>query len=264
MATIHPTAIVGEGAELADVVIGPYAVLGSRVRLHDGVMVGPHAVIDGETTIGEGTIIGPHAVVGGLPQDRKHDVRAPTRLVIGRNNVLREFTSVHRGSSSGSGTTTLGDRNYLMANSHVAHDCVVGSDTTFANSAAIGGHVTIGDGAMLGGLSAVHQHCRVGRLAMLGGGAMCAQDVPPFTIAQGDRARLYGLNILGLRRAGLPDATIGVLKDAWRMLFMGDVPRRIAWSDVERSYGTVDEVKELLEFMTSTTRGVSRAGTGPE
>ncbi len=264
MATIHPTAIVGEGAELGDVVIGPYAVLGGKVRLHDGVLVGPHAVIDGDTTIGEGTTIGPHAVIGGLPQDRKHDVRAPTQLVIGRSNVLREFTSVHRGSSSGRGTTTMGDDNYLMANSHVAHDCIVGSGTTFANSAAIGGHVTIGDGAMLGGLSAVHQHCRVGRLAMLGGGAMCAQDVPPFTIAQGDRARLYGLNILGLRRAGLSDATIVVLKDAWRMLFMGDLPRRIAWSGVEQSYGTVAEVRELLDFMTTSARGVSRAGAGPE
>lgn len=264
MATIHPTAIVGEGAELGDVVLGPYAVIGPRVQLHDGVMVGPHAVIDGHTTIGEGTTIGPHAVIGGLPQDRKHDVRAESRLVIGRHNVLREFTSVHRGSSSGAGVTTVGDRNYFMANSHVAHDCVVGSDTTFANSAAIGGHVIVGDGAMLGGLCAVHQHCRVGRLAMLGGGAMCAQDVPPFTIAQGDRARLFGLNILGLRRAGVPDATIAVLKDAWRMLFMADLPRRIAWSSVEEKYGAMAEARELLDFMASSTRGVSRAGTGPE
>jgi UDP-N-acetylglucosamine acyltransferase len=245
-------------------VVGPYAVVGQGVRLHDRVSVGPHAVVEGDTTIGEGTVVGPHAVVGGPPQDRKHDPSARTRLHIGRDNVLREFTSVHRGSSTGRGETTIGDRNYFMANSHVAHDCIVGSDTTFANSAAIGGHVTVGDGAILGGLSAVHQHTRVGRLAMLGGGAMCAQDVPPFTIAQGDRARLVGVNILGLRRAGTADATISVLKDAWRMLFMGDLPRRIAAGRVDEAHGGIVEVRELLEFLETTTRGICRAGIGPQ
>jgi UDP-N-acetylglucosamine acyltransferase len=263
MRSIHPTAIVDDAAELGDVVVGPYAVIGAGVRLHDGVTVGAHAVLEGATSVGEGTVVGPHAVVGGPPQDRKHDVSAPTRLEIGRDNVLREFTSVHRGSSSGRGVTTIGDRNYFMANSHVAHDCIIGSDTTFANSAAVGGHVIVGDGAVLGGLSAVHQFSRVGRLAMLGGGAMCSQDVPPFTIAQGDRARLVGVNILGLRRAGTSDETISVLKDAWRMLFMGELPRRTAAERVQEAHGGIVEVRELITFLETTTRGVCRAGIGP-
>lgn len=257
---IHPTAVIDAGAELGDVEIGPYAVIGAGVRLHDGVVVGAHAVIEGDTEIGAGTRVGPHAVLGGEPQDLKHDRRVPTRLRIGRDNVFREFTSAHRGTSTGEGLTRIGDRNYFMANSHVAHDCVVGDDTMFANSAAVAGHVQVGDGAILGGLCAVHQHSRVGRLAMIGGGAMCAQDVPPFSIAQGDRARLYGLNIIGLRRAGFDADTVTVLKEAWRLLFVSDLPRRTAAGRVQEAHGALPEVQELLAFLASSTRGVCRAG----
>ncbi len=261
---IHPTAVIDEGAVLGEVTVGPYAVIGAGVELADGVRVGPHAVIEGHTRVGEGTEIGPHVVLGGLPQDVKHDRGADTSLVIGARCVFREFTTAHRGSSGGRGVTEIGDDNYFMANSHVAHDCVVGNHTMFANSAAIGGHVQVGDGAVLGGLCAVHQECRVGRLAMVGGGAMCAQDVPPFSIAQGDRARLFGLNILGLRRAGLSDsATMAALKDAWRTLFVGDLPRAMALSRALESHAEVDEVRELVEFLRTSTRGVCRAGVHP-
>lgn len=260
---IHPTAIVDRGAELGDVEIGPYAVIGAGVRLADGVVVGPHAVVHGPTTVGPRTVLHAHAVLGGDPQDRKHDPKVPTRLVVGADNVFREFATAHRGTAGGRAETRIGDRNYFMASSHVAHDCVVGDDTMFANSAAIAGHVEVADGAVLGGLSAVHQHTRIGRLAMIGGGAMCAQDVPPFTLAQGDRARLYGVNIIGLRRAGLDDATISGLKEAFRLLFLGDVPRKTAIGRVEEALGTVEAVRELVTFVRSTTRGICRAATGP-
>jgi UDP-N-acetylglucosamine acyltransferase len=256
---IHPTAIVEAGARLGDVEIGPYAIIGPSVELHDGVVVGPHAVVHGDTVVGARTVVGPHAVLGGPPQDKKHDPRQASRLVVGQGNVFREFSTAHCGSSTGRGETRIGDDNYFMASSHVAHDCVVGSGTMFANSAAIAGHVEVGDGAVLGGLCAVHQFARIGRLAMIGGGAMCAQDVPPFSIAQGDRARLYGLNILGLRRGGLSDEAITSLKEAWRTLFVSDLPRRIAQSRVAES-SEVPEVGELLEFLASSTRGVCRAG----
>jgi UDP-N-acetylglucosamine acyltransferase len=198
-------------------------------------------------------------VLGGAPQITG-DVEHGT-LRIGNDNIFREFTTVNLGSSEGRGETTIGDGCLFMANSHVAHDCVVGDRVVFTNSVAVAGHVTIGDGATLGGLCAVHQHTRIGRLAMVGGGAMCAQDVPPFTIAQGDRARLYGINIMGLRKDGLETATVSNLKNAWRTLFASDLPRRDAMRRVRERYGDTPEVVELLTFMTSTRRGLCRAGT---
>jgi UDP-N-acetylglucosamine acyltransferase len=259
---IHASAIVDPSATLADdVEIGPYAVIGAHVTLGAGVKVGAHAVLEGPMTVGARTVIHAHAALGGPPQDTKHDPQAPTSLVIGADNVFREFTSAHRGSStSAGGLTRIGDGNYFMANSHVAHDCIVGNHTMFANSAAIAGHVQVEDGAVLGGLCAVHQFARVGRLAMLGGGAMCAQDVPPFTIAQGDRARLVGVNIIGLRRAGLGGDAIAALKEAWRHLFVGDLPRKMALAEVEATHGSIPEVAELLRFVQSSERGVCRAG----
>jgi UDP-N-acetylglucosamine acyltransferase len=256
---IHPTAIVDAAAELGNVDIGPYAIIGAGVVLHDGVKVGAHAVIEGPTIVGSGTNVGHHVVLGGQPQDQKHDPSAPTRLEIGAGNVFREFSSAHRGSTGGRGLTRIGDHNYFMANSHVAHDCTVGNGTMFANSAAIAGHVEVHDGAVLGGLCAVHQFTRVGRFAMLGGGAMCAQDVPPFTIAQGDRARLYGVNILGLRRGGIDATVVSRIKEAWRQLFVSDLPRKLALTQVEALHGDVPEVAELIAFVRESPRGVCRA-----
>lgn len=258
--SIHPTAVVHEGAEIGDVEIGPYAVIGGGVTLADGVQVAAHSVVQGRTTVGSGTQIGPHAVLGGPPQDRKHD-GSPTRLVIGERNVFREFSSAHRGSSSDRGLTRIGDDNYFMANSHVAHDCEVGSDCMFANSAAIGGHVTVGDGVVLGGLVGVHQFARIGDLAMVGGGAMCAQDVPPFTLAQGDRARLFGLNVTGLRRAGFDSDQISALKSAWRTLFVSGLPARAAIARV-RDESDRPEVLQLVDFLERSERGVCRPAGG--
>lgn len=256
---IHPSAIVDPSAELGDVELGPYSIVGPRVRLHDGVRLGPHAIVESDTEVGPGTVLHSHAVLGGAPQDRKHDPSVRTVLIIGAGNVFREGSTAHRGTSSGLQKTVIGDRNYFMASSHVAHDCTVGSDTMFANCAAIAGHVTINDGAVLGGLCAVHQHSRIGRLAMVGGGAMCAQDVPPFTLAQGDRARLFGVNIIGLRRHGMGDETISAIKEAWRILFTSDLPRQNAISRVEEALPQSPEAAELVRFIRSSTRGVCRA-----
>ncbi|MCB9686981.1 MAG: acyl-ACP--UDP-N-acetylglucosamine O-acyltransferase [Alphaproteobacteria bacterium] len=258
--SIHATAVIDPSAELGDVEIGPYAVIGPRVRLADGVVVGAHASIERDTDVGARTHVGNHAAIGGDAQDRGHDRTAHCVLRIGTDNVFREFSTAHRGSSQHSRETIIGHRNYFMANSHVAHDCVIGDDTMFANSAAVAGHVRVGDGAILGGLCAVHQHCRVGRLAMVGGGAMCAQDVPPFALAQGDRARLYGVNIIGLRRHGMDDASIAAVKDAWRVLFTSELPWKTALARVEETQGENAAVQELLAFLRTSTRGVCRAG----
>jgi UDP-N-acetylglucosamine acyltransferase len=258
---IHSTAIVSKLAELADdVEIGPYTVIDGPVVLHAGVKVGSHVVLKGPMVVGEGTRVFHHAVLGEDPQDLKYKGEK-TRLEIGRRNTFREFSTAHRGTggSKNGGVTRIGDDNLFMAYSHVAHDCTIGSGCVFANCAALAGHVVIQDAAILGGLSGVHQHSRVGRCAMVGGGAMCTQDVPPFTIAQGDRARLFGLNIVGLRRHGVPQESVAALKDAYRDLFSQGLPLRIALEQVRASYATVPEVKELVEFIENSTRGVCRS-----
>ena len=256
---VHSTAVIDRGAELGDVEVGPYAVIGAGVVLADGVVVGPHAVITGNTRIGERTRIHAHVAIGGDPQDQKHDLAVATRLEIGADNVFREGATAHRGSSGGRGVTTIGDRNYFMCSTHVAHDCVIGSDCTFANFAAVAGHVIVGDGVVFGGLAGVHQHARVGRLAMIGAGAICTQDVPPFTLAQGDRARLYGLNIVGLRRAGLEGVPVTALKSAWRTLFVSGLAMRTAMGRVREEHPDVALVFEMLAFLETSTRGVCRA-----
>lgn len=258
---IHKTAVVDKKAELAaDVDVGPFAVIGAGVTIAEGTVIGPHCVIFGPTTIGPRCRLTSHVVLGGPPQDAKHE-GSITRLVIGADNTFREFVTAHRGSTGGRGVTVLGDRNFLMAQSHVAHDCIVGNDCTFANSAAIAGHVQVGDNVIIGGLAGVHQHARIGRLAMIGAGAMCAQDVPPFTLAQGDRARLFGLNVVGLKRKGLTPDAVTALKAAWRTLFASGGAIRASMARVREEQGNVAEVAEVLAFLESTQRGVCRAAS---
>lgn len=263
---IHSTAIISDQAELAsDVEVGPYAIIEAGVVLKAGVSVGAHSVIKGPTVVGEGTRIFHHVVLGEDPQDLKYNGET-TRLEIGKNNVFREFSTANRGTSGG-GVTSIGDDNVFMAYSHVAHDCVVKNGCIFANSAALAGHVVIEDNAILGGLVGIHQFSRVGRCAMVGGGAMCTQDVPPFTIAQGDRARLFGLNIVGMRRNGFQLDVINALRGAYRELFHQGLPLRIALEQVREVYSEVPEVQELVKFIETSQRGVCRsAGTesGPQ
>lgn len=256
---VHPTALVDPAAELgSDVDIGPYAVIRAGVVLGDRVAVGPHVVLTGPTSIGDDTRIFPFASVGDDPQDLKYKGEA-TRLEIGPRNTIREGVTINRGTGLGGGITRIGADNLFMAGSHVAHDCQVGSHCVFANYAALAGHVTVHDRAILGGFSGVHQHSRIGRCAMVGAAAMAAQDVPPFTICQGDRARLYGLNIVGLRRAGFPLEVLQALKQAYRELFHQGMPMRIALEQVREVYADVPEVMELVDFCEGSARGICRS-----
>lgn len=256
---IHPTAIVDAKAELGnDVEIEAYAIVRAGVRLGDRVHIGPHAVVTGPTTIGSGTRIFPFASIGEAPQDLKYKGEH-TELIVGERNIFRENVTVNRGTAGGGGITRIGSDNLFMAGSHVAHDCTVGNHCVFANCAAIAGHVTVHDRAILGGFAGVHQFSRVGRCAMVGAAAMAAQDVPPFTIAQGDRARLFGLNIVGLRRAGFHLDVLQALKAAYREVFHTGMPMRIALEQVREVYADVPEVVELVDFCESSQRGICRS-----
>lgn len=260
---IHPTAIVHSSATLGDVTIGPYAIIGEEVTLEDGVQIDAHAVVLGPSVIGAGTRIHSHAVIGDAPQ-LVNGSSGVSKLVVGSGNVFREHVTAHRGSDEGDGVTRIGDSNYFMAYSHVAHDCSVGNSCVFANSAAIAGHVSVADGVVIGGLAGVHQHARIGRLSMVAAGSMCAQDVPPFTMAKGDRVRLFGLNVVGLRRASMPRKTIDDLKSAWNALFVSGTSRRAAMTKVRASFPGSPEVSELVDFIDGTQRGVARAAVSDD
>lgn len=261
---IHPTAIIDPGAELGtDVEVGPYTIIRAGVRLGDRCRVGPHAVVTGPTIIGEDTRIFPFSSIGDDPQDLKYRGEA-TQLIVGARNIFRENTTVNRGTVGGGGVTRIGDDNLFMAGSHVAHDCTVGNHCVFANCAAIAGHVTVMDRAILGGFAGVHQHSRIGRCAMVGAAAMATQDVPPFTICQGDRARLFGLNIVGLRRAGFPPPVLQALRSAYREIFHEGRPMRIALEQVREVYADYPEVIELVDFCESSRRGVCRSAGSTE
>jgi UDP-N-acetylglucosamine acyltransferase len=261
---VHDTAVVHPDATLADDVdVGPLAVIGAGVRLAAGVSVGAHAVLEGDLSVGEGTRIHPHAALGGPPQDRDPSVRA-TSVRIGARCVIREFVTVHAGSAGGRGATTLGDEVYAMSGAHVASDCALGDRVTLANAVAVARGAEIGDDAVLGELAGVHPHVRVGRLALVGAGAMCAQDVPPFTLAQGDRARLFGLNIVGLRTARVSPEALRALKTAWRRVFTSGLAMRTGiWQARQAvSEGADDALaSELLDFLEAAQRGVCRAAS---
>ena len=256
---IHSTAVIDPRADLGvDVQIGAYAVIGPGVVIHDHVEIMHHAVVEGHTQVGEGTRCFPFSMVGGEPQDRKYRGE-PTHLVIGRNNVFREGVTVHRGTVGGGGTTRIGDDNFFLNHSHVAHDCVVGNGCVFSNPAAIAGHVEVYDHAILGGMAGIHQKARVGTRAMVGAGAMAAQDVPPFSIVQGDRARIYGVNLTGLRRARFPSSTIDALRQAFRILFQQGLPMSAALERLEGTAPDVPEVHLLLAFIRASRRGICRS-----
>jgi len=255
---IHPTAIIHPHAELeGDVVIGPYAVIGEHVRIGRGTTVGPHTVIDGWTEIGEENQIFHFAAVGGIPQDLKYHGEK-TWLKIGSRNVIREFATLQPGTVTGIGETIIGDGNLFMAYCHVAHDCIVGNRVIMANGSTLAGHVVAEDHAILGGLSAVHQYTRIGESAMLSGGAMVGQDVPPFTIAAGDRARLRGVNSVGLRRRGFAEETIALIKRAYRILVLSKLKLADALARIRAELPQVPEIQQLVEFVAQSERGICR------
>lgn len=258
MTGVHPTAVIHSGVRLhATVQVGPYAVIGQHVQLGAGTIVGPHAVIEGRTRIGERNRIFQFASVGAQPQDLKY-AGEDSELHIGDENLIREFTTLHKGTAGGGGVTRVGNGNLFMAYSHVAHDCQVGNGCVFANSATLGGHVEIGDHVILGGLSAVHQFTRIGRHAFVAGGSMVVMDVPPYCTAQGDRAELVGINSVGLARHGFSEEQIGQLKDAYRVLFRSKLPLDEALDRLRTELGGSPEIEVLLAFVASSTRGLTR------
>lgn len=246
-ARIHPSAIVDPRAELADVEIGPYCVIGAGVRIDRGTRLLAHVVVEGPTVIGHDNVIHPFAVIGGAPQHKRHQ-GGPTRLVIGDDNVIREHVTIHRGTAGETDATTLvGSSNLLMVGSHVAHDVQVGSHVTIANGVQLAGHSIIDDYATFGGLSGLAQHVRVGESAFIAAGAMCERDVPPFVIVQGDRAKVRALNKVGLRRRGLPEESIAALERAFRLLFKSAAPRAEALARIDRGDAYVQRLLARLE-----------------
>src|SRR5882724_5997902 len=255
---IHPTAVVAGGAELdEDVAIGPYAVVGRHVRMAAGCRIGPHAVVDGHTTLGAGTRIFPFASVGSIPQDLKYRGE-PSTLELGEANIVREFVSINPGTAAGGMATRTGKGCVFMVNAHVGHDCRLGDHVIVSPGAALGGHVTVEDHAIIGGLVGVHQFVRIGESALCAAGAMVSMDVPPYCVVAGDRARLHGLNVVGLRRRGFSSATLATLKRAYRMLFQAAGTRRDAVTRTAGALGHVPEVAQLLDFVRASQRGVCR------
>lgn len=255
MPNIHATAILASGAHIHETCkIGPYAVIGEGVRLGPGNVVGPHVVIEGDTEIGAGNHFLASCSIGASPQISGRSSDAG-RLVIGDGNVFREFVTVHAG---GEAATVLGARNLIMATAHVAHDCVLGDDIVLANGATLGGHVVIDDLAQVSGLCAIHQHVRIGTLAFVAGGSIVTQDVAPYCLVQGDRARLVSLNLVGLRRAGVLAAEIGALKRAYRALFAGGGPMTERIAAVEAA-APDERVMRLVDFLRKSSRGVITA-----
>jgi UDP-N-acetylglucosamine acyltransferase len=252
---VHPTAIVEDGAVLgAGVEVGPYCIVGREAKLGEGVRLLSHVVIGGQTEIGARTVVHPHAVLGGESQIHGNDATG-TRLSIGEDCVIREFVTFSLGSRKGHNLTKIGARGFFMAYSHAGHDCIVGDDCTFANGAQLAGHVTLGDGVILGGLSAVQQFGRIGRGAMLGGVSGANLDIIPFGIAFGAHAMLAGLNIVGLKRRGVPRPAIHAMRHTYAAIFLsgeGSMAERVARARDE--YGEVAEVKEMLDFIEAPAK----------
>lgn len=255
---IHPTALIDPSARLGqDVRIEPYAVIGADVDIGDGCQIGHHAVILGPTRLGRDNRIFPHACLGGEPQDIGYAGEA-TRLEIGARNVIREFVTIHRGTPKDRGVTRVGDDNMFMVHAHIAHDCVIGDHVIMANAATLAGHVTVGDYVNIAGLCAIHQFVRIGAHAMLGGGSMVPLDIPPFMLANGNRAKLYGLNVRGLQRRGFSPEDLRQLKQAYHLLFRSGQRLTEATAAVRAAGLDSPPVVQLLDFVAESKRGITR------
>ena len=252
---IHATALVDAGAELGrDVEVGPYAVIGPKVTIGEGTRVAAHAVIDCNARIGAGVQIGVGTVVGGPPQDLKYKGEE-TWVEIGDHTVLREYSTINRGSTA-SGKTSVGARCFLMTYVHVAHDCHIGNDVIIANGVQMAGHVTIGDRANISGLTPIHQFCSIGTLAFVGGGSRVNQDVPPYVKAVGNPMQLYRLNSVGLQRAGFSPEVKLALKRAYRLLFNSDFTISQGIARARAELPALPEIENFLKFVETSQRGV--------
>ncbi len=254
---IHSTAIVDKKAKLADdVEVGPYTIIGPDVEIEASTKIGPHVVITGYTSIGKNCSIFPGACVGTIPQDLKYKGEE-SLLKIGNNNIIREYVTINPGSEKGS-ETSIGDGNLLMAYSHVAHNCSIGNGCIIANLATLAGHVFIEDKVVMGGIVGIHQFVRVGKMAIIGGCSKVVQDIPPFSTCDGRPARVYGLNLLGLKRAEISMDAQRSLKKAFRVLFHSGASLKSAIHEVNETVGHFKEIDYLLEFLKGSKRGVCR------
>jgi len=258
MTRIHETALVDRRAEIdSDVEIGPYSLVGKHVRIGKGCRVKSHVVIEGRTTLGEGNVLFQFATVGSVPQDLKYKGE-PSELIIGNHNTIREFVSLNPGTAGGGMVTRLGDGNLLMMYCHIAHDCILGSHNIIANGATLGGHVVIEDYVIVGGLVGIHQFTKIGRGAILGAGSRVSKDVPPYCNATGDRARLHGLNLEGLKRRGFGPEKIEALKKAYRIMFRSKLKTEAAIVKIRQELSGCAEVQQLVTFIENSQRGICR------
>ena len=255
---IHPTAIVHPKAEIAEgVEIGPYSVIAEHVKIGRDTKIESHVLIDGWTTIGERNHILSFSSVGTPPQDVGYR-NEETYLFMGNDNVIRECATIHRATTKQDRKTEIGNKNYLMAYSHVAHDCKLGNNIIMANSAGLAGHITIEDYAILGGIVGVHQHVRIGAYAMIGGQSAVVQDIPPYVSAAGNRAQLYGLNTIGLKRKGFSEDAINSLKKAYKIIFRSGLTQDEAFKKAQEEFPHSKEVNYFVNFMRDSKRGVTR------
>jgi UDP-N-acetylglucosamine acyltransferase len=258
MSTIHQTALINRQAEIdSDVEIGPYSVIGAGVKIGKQTKVASHVVIEGRTSLGQGNTIYQFATIGSRPQDLKYRGEA-SELIIGHYNTIREYVSLNPGTAGGGMVTRVGDHNLLMMHCHIAHDCLIGSHNIIANGATLGGHVMVQDYVIVGGLVGIHQFARIGSGAILGAGSMVSKDVPPFCNATGDRARLRGLNLEGLKRRGFTTTAIDALKKAYRIIFQSKLKTKDALEKVRRELSPTAEIEILLTFIAQSQRGICR------
>ncbi len=255
---IHPTAIVSSEAFIdSDVEIGPYTVIGPDVRIGSGTVVGSHVVMEGPTRIGTGCRIFQFASIGAPPQDLKFEGER-CEVIIGNNNTIREFVTIHRATAADIAMTCIGDDNLLMAYCHVAHNCKLGNHIVMSNATNLAGHIHVEDYAIIGGMSGVHQFTRIGCHAMISGASAVTQDVPPYVTVAGNHARPYGLNLIGLKRRGFPEETVGELKKAYRIVFRSSLRVSAAAEKIREEIPDSPEVGHFIAFIEKSERGVCR------
>ncbi len=255
---IHPTALLDSKAELdSNVEVGPFCIIRGRVKIKKGSRLLSHVIVEGQTEIGENCTIYPFSSIGFPPQDLKYNGE-PTSLEIGDNNIIREYATIHRASVGGDGVTSVGDNGFFMAYVHVAHDCKIGNNVILTNAATLAGHVVVEDFAYIGGLVAIHQFTRIGRHAMVGGFSGINQDIPPYMMASGARAKLFGTNTIGLQRHGFSEKKINEIKKAYRILFREKRPLKEALKTILDEFPASEEIGHLVEFIEKNKRGICR------
>lgn len=252
---IHPTAIVSKDAVLgADVEVGPYAIIGEGVKIGKSVKIGSFCVIENDTTIGAGSTIFTGAVLGAIPQDLKYS-GAKSSVVIGENNIIREYVTINLSTAEGA-KTVVGSDNLIMAYSHIAHDCIVGDHCIIANNGTLAGHVTLEDRVVVGGLVAVHQFVRLGTMSIVGGCSKVVTDIPPYSTCDGHPAKFYGLNLVGLKRAGVSSDVMHELKSAYKIFFHSGLNKKNALEEIKKTVASSPEMDHLIDFISSSSRGI--------